>query len=56
VYLLRADRLAMGGEGTVTVALGEDKEERDSVGHCGEVGVEAVVLGAKGSPDRLEVV
>jgi hypothetical protein len=37
------------------VALGEKTEEQDSIGHGGKVGVKAV-LGAKGRPDRPEVV
>jgi hypothetical protein len=56
LYLLRADWLATRGEETGTVALGENTEERDSVGHGGKVGVKAVLLGAKGRPDRPEVV
>jgi hypothetical protein len=55
LYLLRADRLTTRGEETGTVALGENTEERDSVGHMGKVGVKAV-LGAKSRPDWPEVV
>jgi hypothetical protein len=53
--LLRADRVATRGKETGTVALGENTEEREFVGHVGKVGVKAV-LAAEGCPDGPEVV
>jgi hypothetical protein len=55
LYLLRADRVATRGKETGTVALGENTEEREFVGHMGKVGVKAV-LAAEGCPDGPEVV
>ena len=55
MYLLRADRVATRGKETGTVALGENTEEREFVGHVGKVGVKAV-LAAEGCPDGPEVV
>ena len=55
MYLLRADRVATRGKETGTVALGENTEEREFVGHVGEVWVLAV-LAAEGCPDGPEVV
>ena len=55
MYLLRADRVATRGKETGTVALGENTEEREFVGHVGEVWVLAV-LAAEGRPDGPEVV
>lgn len=46
----------IGGECTITVALGKDIEERDSVGDRAEVGIKLWLLGApKGSPARPEM-
>ena len=57
MYLLRADRPAghESGKEAGNAALGEDTEERESVGQVWKVGVKAV-LGAKGPPDGPEVV
>jgi hypothetical protein len=43
LYLLRADRVATRGKETGAVAVGENTEEREFVGHVGKIGVKTVV-------------
>jgi len=45
----------MGGKGAIAVALGKDTEKGNSVGNCGQIGVEGV-LGTEAGPNSPEVV
>jgi hypothetical protein len=53
--LLREDRLAIGGEAAIAIALGKDAEDRDAVGDGGQVRIE-VMVGTEAGPNGPEVV